>query len=207
MGRKANPVIVPDAEYLKAAMEAAGLNQAELAQRIMITSNKPGSMLSRSLKGDRPFTLWEVVGMAKQLKRDLYELATKVGVPIEPPGVPVVGKITAESRASPVIGYRKGQLVPFTHPSPNLAAYIYEPTGTVFIADKGSDDQMRADDFLDALDRPCIVAADSYDLPLLGKLERAAKRGIKALRLYYGGDVKELTKIHSVEIVIDIRNP
>jgi transcriptional regulator with XRE-family HTH domain len=200
-GRKPNTPVTPDVDYLNALFEQSGKMQREVAAKLGISEQT----FTKSKQGKRPFTLEEATKLAEEFGISLDVLVPHLGHKLTPRGVPITGKVTADSRVSPVVGARKGERVPVTHAPLNGAAYIYEPDDTVFVVDRGTKNGPAFPP--EAISRLCVVEADNHDLPLLGNLVRGSQRGTVQLVPYYGNARIPLTTIHSAAIVIAILGP
>lgn len=203
-GRPSNPKLHPDTQWLKAAIDRTRKLQKEIAVRIGMKQ----SMFSKGLKGERPFTVFQLVGLAGEFGVSVDELVRRLGIKMTPRGVPIVGKVTPDSRVSPVVGPRKGEQVRATDAPPAAVAYIYEPDGTIFIVDPGDPGAPAVPP--EVFGHPCIVETSDNVLPLLGTLGKASQRGHVTLRLYYGSGAQMTLKqehLHSAALVIEIQRP
>jgi hypothetical protein len=193
--------------FVKRLREVGLTSQADLARGI----ESSRVLLTRSLKGDRPFTAKEVASLAAILRTSSDEVLRHIGMPIPPRGALVSGKITGEGKVSTVVA-RKGALFPYAEAPGGAEALIAETEGTplasyhgaTFVYLPATEDQPVPPA---AMGSWCVVEVDDHLTPFIGALRKGPHRQAMVLEIFGTNQKMEVRAVHRMSPILSIHFP
>lgn len=192
-----------DAVWMKARMDAVGIRSfAELSRGLGIDK----AMMSKSLSGERVFSVKDVARMADTLKTSTDEVMRRLGYDVPKIGVPFVGKVMPDGRVSAVAA-RKGQQFYVQDAPPGAQALLAEgPPGYVGAVFLYVPQPAGKPVPLTMLGQLCVVEADNHVTPYLGTIVKGSGRGKLAIDLFgLPPDKKiDIETIHAASPVVSI---
>lgn len=196
--------LVIDREWFEDRMRAKGFHKmAPVARELGIDK----SMMLRSLKGERVFTVKDIVGLARVLGTTTSEVCRRIGYPVEKGGVPFVGTVRDDGKVG-LVTAKPDDLFYTEEPPPGASAIkavmqtssMHAWNGAVFVfAPAGNP--------LAAFGQLCVVEAEGHLTPYLGTIVKGKDRNRVALELFGGREQIELEDVHRVSPVLRIQFP
>jgi transcriptional regulator with XRE-family HTH domain len=206
-GRKSvrTDIVQVDKDWFQSRMTALGIRKfAEIARKLGIER----SMFTKSLHGERAFTVKDVLGLAAVLQTSPDEICRRIGYDVPMKGVPIVGTVRDDGMVSSVTD-RKGQLFQMLDPPDGAQALVGQMNSAALSAYNGATfvhSKPITDNTLSLFGQLCVVEAEPHVTPYLGTLTKGSGRGKIALETLNGKRI-ELIEIHRVSPVILIYFP
>lgn len=192
---------VVDGDWFRARTKELGLTQRQVADHL----RRDYALLSRSYNGERAFDARDVAGLTQILKVSSDEILTRMGLLVDRPGVPVVGRVLPDGRVSQ-ISSRKGQRLCDVYVPEGSEAVVCECDAGPLAPYNGAAFVYRPTDKVppDAVGRLCVVSAEEEIVPVLGTLQKADARGRVKLVVFGSNEERLLAKVVSAAVVIKI---
>lgn len=193
---------VIDREWFEAQLRQSGRRKwAVVAREIGMEK----SMVSRSLKGERAFTVRDIVGLASMFNTTPTEICKRIGYPIEKRGVPLVGTVRDDGKVS-LVTAKKNEVFETVSPPPNASAIVGSMQSSDLQAYNGATFVFApSEQPLAAFGQLCVVEAEGHLTPYLGTIVKGKDRNRVALELFGGKERIELEGVHLVSPVITIQ--
>lgn len=188
-----------DKDWFAGRMAAAGYKKfAPLAQDIGIRRE----MFTRSLSGERPFTVEDVIAIAKIFRTTTDEVFAHVGYDLPKRGVKIIGIVRDDGRVSTVTS-KKGGVFEMTQPPEGAQAIVGEMSSAAMAGYNGATFVCvpMPPGLPAAAGQLCLVEIEGHVTPYLGKVIKGSSRGKAALEVFGSGEKIDLDQVNSLSPV------